>query len=284
MTSQSNAVGTIQNIWRYAVKSMGGEELGEALVTEGGLLGDRGYAVIDQANGKVGSAKMPKKWGSLLTLSSAYSAPPSAGAPLPPVQINWPGGESVISGGGDIDARLSETVGRPVALTTVRPETVSLERMDPLEAEETILDIGEIMMAGRFSDYAAIHLLTTATLARLSELSPGIAFDAKRFRPNLIIEAAEGRHGFVENDWVGRTVAIGKDVRLHITDPTPRCLIPTQAQHGGIEKDMKIVSTIVEHNSLPVPVLDNEVLPCVGVYGFVLKGGDMRQGDTIRVE
>ena len=68
MTSEENSVGTIQNIWRYAVKSMGGEELKQALVTDGGLLGDRGYAVIDRANGKVGSAKMPKKWGSLLTL------------------------------------------------------------------------------------------------------------------------------------------------------------------------------------------------------------------------
>jgi len=284
MPDPSNSIGTIKNIWRYAVKSMGGEELNEALVTDGGLLGDRGYAVIDQANGKVGSAKMPKKWGSLLTLNSAYSAPPRAGAPLPPVQINWPSGDSVISDTGDTDARLSETVGRPVTLTTVRPETVSLERMDPLVAEETILDIGEIMMAGRFSDYAAIHMLTTATLARLSELSPGIVFDARRFRPNLVIEAAEGRHGFTENDWVGRTVAIGNEVRLRITDPTPRCLIPTQAQHGGIEKDMKVLPAIVEHNRLPVPVLDNEVLPCVGVYGFVVQGGDVRQGDTVRVE
>ena len=117
MSSQSNSVGTIQNIWRYAVKSMGGEELNEALVIDGGLLGDRGYAVIDQASGKVGSAKMPKKWSSLLTLNSAYSAPPRAGAPLPPVQINWPGGDSVVSDMGDADASLSETVGRPVKLT-----------------------------------------------------------------------------------------------------------------------------------------------------------------------
>lgn len=284
MSSQLNSVGSIQNIWRYAVKSMGGEELNEALVTDGGLLGDRGYAVIDQANGKVGSAKMPKKWGSLLTLNSAYSAPPRAGAPLPTVQINWPSGDSVISDTDDTDARLSDTVGRPVTLTTVRPETVSLERIDPLVAEEIILDIGEIMMEGRFSDYAAIHMLTTSTLAHLSKLSPGIVFDAMRFRPNLIIEAADGHSGFVENDWVGRTVAIGKDVRLRITDPTPRCLIPTQAQHGGIKKDMKVLPAIVKHNRLPVPILDNEVLPCVGVYGFVIQGGDVRQGDTVRVE
>ena len=195
---KTNAAGNIQTIHRYAVKSMGAEELDESVVTEGGLLGDRAYAVIDRANGKVGSAKMPKKWGSLLALNSSYTAPPEAGQALPPVQINWPDGASVISNSGDADARLSETIGRPVKLTTTRPEEVSLERMYPLEAEETILDIGEIMMEGRFSDYAAIHMLTTASLAHLTSLSPGINFEAGRFRPNLVIESAAGREGFVE--------------------------------------------------------------------------------------
>ena len=183
-----------------------------------------------------------------------------------------------------MDARLSEILGRPVTLTTAKPEEVSLERMDPLAAEETIADIGEIMMEGRFSDYAAMHMLTDASLAELSRLSPGIDFNAGRFRPNLVIEAAAGLSGFVENDWVGKTVCIGDAVRMRISDPTPRCLIPTQAQHGGIEKDMKVVSTILEHNKLPVPVLENEELPCVGVYGFILQTGTIRKGDPVRVE
>lgn len=284
MPDQSDEMGTIQTIVRHAVKSMGGEAIDQALVNAGGILGDRGYAVIDKTTGKVGSAKMPKKWGALLNLSSAYAAPPEDGAPLPAVRINWPSGDSVASDSGEIDARLSETIGRPVALTTARPEDVSLERMDPLATEETVVDIGDIMMEGRFSDYAAIHMLTDASLAELTRLSPGIDFDARRFRPNLVIAAAAGLSGFVENDWVGRTVCIGEVVKLRITDPTPRCLVPTQAQHGGIEKDMKVVSTILEYNRLPVPVLENEELPCVGVYGFVIQGGDVRKGDAVRLE
>jgi len=284
MTDTSDIVGTIKSIRRYAVKSMGPEELDESLVNAGGLVGDRAYAVIDTKTGKVGSAKMPKKWGALLALSSAYAEPPEDGAALPAVQVNFPSGDSINSAGGDLDARLSETLGRPVALSTARPDEVSLERMDPLAAEETVVDIGEIMMEGRFSDYAAIHMLTDASLAELARLSPGIDFNAGRFRPNLVIAAAPGLSGFVENDWVGRTVLIGDTIKLRISDPTPRCMIPTQAQHGGIEKDMKVVSTIVEHNRLPVPVLDNEELPCVGIYGFVLQGGNVRNGDTVRVE
>ena len=280
----ADIIGTIQSIRRYAIKSMGPQEIDRAVIGAHGILGDRGYAVIDGKTNKVGSAKMPKKWGALLGLSSAYTAEPEDGQPLPAAQINWPDGSSTASDAGDADDLLSELLGRPVRLTTTKPEEISLERMDPLAAEETIADIGEIMMEGRFSDYAAMHMLTDASIAELSRLSPGIDFNPGRFRPNLVIEAAEGLSGFVENDWVGKTVCIGDDVRMRISDPTPRCLIPTQAQHGGIAKDMKVVSTILEHNKLQVPVLENEELPCVGVYGFITGTGAIRKGDPVRVE
>jgi len=280
----STIIGTIQSIRRYAVKSMGPQEINQSIITEHGILGDRAYAVIDQATNKIGSAKMPKKWGALLGLSSAYAVEPHDGQPLPPVQINWPDGSSVLSSAEDLDVRLSETIGRSVRLTTDKPDEVSLERMDPLAAEETIADIGEIMMEGRFSDYAAIHMLTNASIAQLSRLKPNTDFNPGRFRPNLVIQTKEGLSGFVENDWVGKTVHIGNDVRVRISDPTPRCLIPTQPQHGGITKDMNVVSAVLEHNKLPVPILENEELPCVGVYGFISETGGIRTGDKVMVE
>ena len=282
MTSQGTQGGTVKALWRYPVKSMAGTKLDEALVTEGGILGDRAYAVIDRASGRVGSAKTPKKWAGLMTLAADFVSPPEAGAPPPPVRIVWPSGATVTSDGGDADSRLSETLGRPVTLTTERPEAPSLERLDPLAAEETIVDIGELMMAGRFSDYAALHLMTTATLARLAELRPESTFNARRFRPNVMIAPPEGESGFVENDWVGRELAIGDEVRLRISDPTPRCSVPTLAQEN-LEKDPQLLRTLVEHNTLSVPLLDGEALPCAGVYAFVVRGGTVRRGDTVRV-
>ena len=218
-----------------------------------------------------------------MALAADFVEPPRAGAALPPVRIAWPDGRSAASDGGDADARLSETLGRPVTLTTERPETPSLERLDPLAAEETIVDIGELMMTGRFSDYAALHLITTATMARLAALRPGSTFNARRFRPNVTIASPEGEQGFVENDWVGREVALGDEVRLRISDPTPRCSIPTLAQ-AGLEKDPQVLRTIVAHNSLPVPLLDDALLPCAGVYAFVVRGGTVKRGDAVRVE
>ena len=282
MTSQGTNGGTVKALWRYPVKSMAGTKIDEALVTEGGILGDRGYAVLDRTSGRVGSAKTPRKWAGLMALAADFVEPPQPGAPLPPVRIVWPDGAAVSSNDGDPDARLSDTLGRPVTLTTERPEAPSLERLDPLAADETIVDIGELMMAGRFSDYAALHLITTATLARLAELRPESKFSARRFRPNVTIATPEGASGFVENDWVGREVAIGDEVRLRISDPTPRCSVPTLAQRD-LEKDPQLLRTIVEHNTLPVPVLDGESLPCAGVYGFVVQGGTVKRGDAVQV-
>ncbi|MDE0052418.1 MAG: MOSC domain-containing protein [Rhodospirillales bacterium] len=282
MASQGRNGGTVKALWRYPVKSMAGNKLDKARVTEGGILGDRAYAVLDGTSGRVGSAKTPRKWAALMTLAADFVSPPEAGAPLPPVRVVWPDGTEATSDGGDADARLSRMLGRPVTLTAERPETPSLERLDPLAEEETIVDIGDLMMAGRFSDYAALHLITTATMARLAALRPESTFTARRFRPNVTIATPDGETGFVENGWVGRELAIGDAVRLRISDPTPRCSVPTIAQKD-MEKDPHVLRTIVEHNRLPVPLLDGESLPCAGVYAFVIQAGTVKRGDAVRV-
>jgi len=47
---------------------------------------------------------------------------------------------------------------------------------------------------------------------------------------------------FVENDWIGRTVAIGANVRLAITEPCPRCVMITLPQ-GDLPRDSGILRT-----------------------------------------
>ena len=60
-------VGSVVALWRYPVKSMMGEELNSSEITDHGLLGDRQFAIIDRATGKIGGAKNPRKWGISLT-------------------------------------------------------------------------------------------------------------------------------------------------------------------------------------------------------------------------
>ena len=46
--NSSEPVGTVRALWRFPVKSMLGEQLEAAEVTEGGLLGDRRHALVDR--------------------------------------------------------------------------------------------------------------------------------------------------------------------------------------------------------------------------------------------
>jgi hypothetical protein len=278
-----STVGTVKALWRYPVKSMGGEGLEESAMAAGGINGDRTYAVIDQATGKVASAKHPRLWSKLLKLSAAFVEAPVSSSPIPPVRIRLTNGTEIYSNHSDCEARISEALGRPVVLTSTRPESVSIERVDPLLGEKSIFDIGALMAEGRFSDYADVHLLTTATLNRLAELGPDSRFDVRRFRPNVVIESADDQAGFVENDWLGCTVCIGNEVRLRVTDPSPRCLIPTLAQ-GDLDRDPGILGIIAAHNSVAVPVLDGAAAACVGVHAFVIQGGTVRRSDVVRIE
>ena len=107
-------VGSIVSLWRYPAKSMMGEELNASEVTKGGLLGDRAYALIDGADGKIASAKNPRKWPRMFEFRAAFAEPPQAGVKLPPVRITLPDGTFVSSGQPDVDRILSKVLKRQV--------------------------------------------------------------------------------------------------------------------------------------------------------------------------
>jgi MOSC domain-containing protein len=58
---------------------MMGEELNASDITDRGILGDRQFAVVDRATGRIGGAKNPRKWGNFFDFRAAYAAPPQAG-------------------------------------------------------------------------------------------------------------------------------------------------------------------------------------------------------------
>ncbi len=126
------------------------------------------------------------------------------------------------------------------------------------------------MPPGTFFDAAAVHVLTTATIDRLRELYPDGRFEPRRFRPNVIVTT--DAPGFVENDWVGRGLLLGDDVRLEITGPCPRCVMTTLPQ-ADLPKDPGILRAAAKHNGANV-----------GVYASVVRGGTVRRGDPVRLE
>ena len=71
--TMQRVLGSIVSLWRYPVKSMMGEELNAVEVTKGGLVGDRVYALIDNSDRKIASAKNPRKWPQLFDFRAALA-------------------------------------------------------------------------------------------------------------------------------------------------------------------------------------------------------------------
>jgi len=272
MQGEATAAGSIVSLWRYPVKSMMGEEINSTVVTERGLLGDRSYALVDLATGKVVSAKNPRKWPGMFSFRAAYLEPPDAHGAIPPVRIMMPDGVSATSTQPNLDTLLSGALGTSVSLQSKPPAGPQLEEywpdVDNLAHREIVTE--EAMPPDTFFDVGVVHILTTATLKQLRMAYPQGSFEARRFRPNLMVAPSD--EGFVENSWVGRTLAIGDQVRLKVTVATGRCVMTTLPQ-GDLPKDLGILKTAVMANHAEV-----------GVYATVERPGVIRAGDTVKVE
>jgi MOSC domain-containing protein len=286
--NSANIEGSVLSVLRYPVKSMLGEELTVADVTEGGLLGDRAYALIDNGTGKVASAKNPRKWARLFDCHASFVEPPRKGHPIPPVWIMLPDGTNVTSDQHNASTVLSRYFERDVTLTKTAPDSPSLEEywpdIDGLAHRGTVTDESIALSApkGSFFDYAVAHVLTTNTLNRLRELYPEGRFEARRFRPNIIISVGKGEPDFVENSWVGLRVEIGDALVLKVTNPCPRCVMTTLPQ-ADLPQDHGILRTAAQHNQPVVPALGS-AMPSVGVYANVLRSGVIRRNDRMRMQ
>ena len=277
-------LGTVAALRRYPVKSMLGEDVDAGDVTFTGLAGDRQLAVVSRTTGKIASAKFPRLWRDLLTLSAAAADDPAADGA---VRITLPEGKIVWSSDAGVDTILSGLLNELVTLTATPAPGAALDRAVPeavlrdgvdAQVPAELMEIGGGGPPGTFVDFAPLHLLTTSTLDRIAELSPHGRADLERYRPNIVIRTDAG--GFTENDWLGRDLRVGEDLVLRVIARTPRCAIPTLA-HGDLPRDTEALRVVARHNRIrPLPDADPE--PCAGVYAQVLHPGRIAAGDPVR--
>ncbi|MEV4502525.1 MOSC domain-containing protein [Streptomyces klenkii] len=191
-------IGTIEHIWRYPIKSTGGERLDRADAGPRGLEGDRLYAVRD-AEGRFGSGKNTRRFRrmpGLLDLRSRYPDGP-AGRP----ELLDPYGTAVP----DPTAYLRRHLGR---------DDVGLAR------EEAVSHF----------DQLPLSVLTTATLDWVRAAVPGVPVDERRFRPNLVVRTPPGTRPFAEDEWFGHTARIGDALRVEFVRSSERCVTVNEAQ------------------------------------------------------
>ncbi|OGW50920.1 MAG: hypothetical protein A2V62_07295, partial [Nitrospirae bacterium RBG_19FT_COMBO_58_9] len=231
--------------------------------------GDRRFALIDVETGHVVSAKNPRRWPTMFACQARFVPGDSMG-----VEITFPDGRIVTESTRDVEAVLSQRLGRKVNLTSVPPAQPVLEQYSPnldglseRDSETTVK-----IPPTTFFDEAPVHLLTTATLQALQARYPDGRFDVRRFRPNVVIDTGGSAPAFLENDWKGRTVAIGAQVRLAVISLCARCVMTTLPQKG-LPQDLAILRMAAQYNH-----------GMVGVLATVVTPGAVHAGDVVRVE
>lgn len=285
MKAQARPVGTLTSLWRYPIKSMQGEEIGETAISEYGIAGDRAYALVDTATGHIVSAKHPRKWGKLLECRAAFLEAPRLGAALPPIQITLPDGSVITNQDTNVDQVLSRTFGRSVTLLAQAPANPIREAnrapVNALAYEEDMQQEPLALAApdGTFFDYAPLHIFTTTTLRRLQALSPSTQFDLRRFRPNLVITPLEQEADFIEHAWIGQRLLLGANITLNVLDPCPRCVVVTLPQ-GQLGHDPEVLRIVADHVSAASATLAPGIVfsAVAGVYAQTDDHGIIHRG------
>ena len=236
-SKQSGVEGRILQLWRYPVKSLLGESCQKLSIDKRGAVGDRWFAIKD-SRGKFGSGKNTRRFRKiegLFNLKAEYDA----NIPI----ITFADGRKIRGDNCAIDRELSLALGQSITL-----------------AQENHIS---------HFDAAALHLLSTASLRWLKSLLPQSTVDARRFRPNLLIDLP-GK-GLIEHDWIGKRLRIGAEVEIEITSLTERCIMTSLSQ-GKLNCDRQIIKAISkksQHN--------------FGVYAQIVKPGKIQTEDRVIV-
>lgn len=115
---------------------------------------------------------------------------------------------------------------------------------------------------------ADLLLVTEASLRALAAML-GREVEYERFRPNLIISAVPDVP-FAEEGWIGKRLLIG-DVELQVVKPCERCSY-VNIDPVNLDIDPSVLKTLVRER-------DN----CFGVYAKVLRTGEIRTGQQVKL-
>ncbi len=232
--ARDGEVGRVAALLRYPVKSMGSERLSEVEVSWNGVAGDRRWAFV-----RDGVVRSGFPWMTIRERSDMGHYRPSLVDPDRP----------------DSSATRVNT-----------PSGAELDIVDPVLAAELGDGVRVIKQDRGVFDVMPLSLITTHTVASLGALV-GAELDVRRFRPNLVVEAA-GDAAFPEDAWVGCVLLIG-GLRMRIDQRDERCVV-VNVDPVSAERDPAILRTIARERQA-----------CLGVYGSTVRPGRVAVGDPV---
>ncbi|MDE3007536.1 MAG: MOSC domain-containing protein [Acidobacteriota bacterium] len=244
----------VDELWRYPVKSMGGERADDVTVTERGVHLDRAWGLRDVVSNTILSAK---REGRLLR-ARASIVNDQLSVTLPDGRLYDPGPA--------LDESLGRWLERDVRL--VEAEAYGLpvfQGVEDFERDDAPLTSWEGTL-GAFVDESPLHLVTTGDLAQLARERPDLNWDVRRFRPNVVIDAPLVSRLAWEK---GQRLAIG-EVEVEVTKGCTRCVMTTRAQPGGMARELDVLRHVARDHDARV-----------GVRARVTRPGVARVGDAV---
>lgn len=235
--------GEVAELWRYPVSSMAGEQLAKVHVEASGVAGDRIWGLLDAATGRIASPGREKHF---VGVPRAHARAVDGGVALSLDGECWAGPD---------DAELLEGLSQAFGFMPL---------LKPFDA------VGSGGFRPRY-EHAPIHLVTSAAMRSLERELPGSVIDARRFRPNILVDWPDGGEAIPEHHWVGREIRIG-DVVLRGREPCGRCGFITIAQEG-LPLDVEILRTVVKRHERNF-----------GIYCDVVTPGEIATGAAVTVD
>jgi len=179
----------ITHLWRYPVKSLGGEPLQATSLDRGGMPFDRSYRLVDEVEGREGKPLTARQLPKLLS----FKASATAGGG---VRVAAPDG-ATIDAGDELAVMLRSKFDR-----ALRVEAVSFG-------------------AYPFFDDSDLLVINAASVRALGE-EMSLPVTALRFRPSILLDGDDATP-YIEDDWVGRSFAAGT-AEIAITQRNIRCV------------------------------------------------------------
>ena len=257
--------GNVESLWRYPVKSMGGEMLKESFVGFSGVYGDRCYAFRNSAARKGFPYLNANVQQQMLLYRPKFRYPERAAKPPNLIEATniAPGVTPANAGPGDMILDVLTPSGAVVAVD----DPALIEMLGEGLRGENHLTL--VRSDRALTDCRPVSLISLQTVRRIEEES-GVSVDKRRFRSNIYLDLASDQ-GFAEDELVGRKLRLGPKALVAVLERDPRCKMISLDPETG------------EHNPEVLRKVAQAHEAFAGVYCAVLVEGVVCAGDSVEV-
>ncbi len=211
-----SALGTVESLWRYPVKSMRGEELDEVFVGYSGIKGDRLFAFNSSASRKEFPYFTGRDQRQMLRYRPHFLRPNEESERT--IEVETPAGDTI-------------AIDDPALIERLRLGLDGQHQLTLMRSDRAMTDCHPVSI---------ISLQTVRTLGE----ETGLTLDKRRFRANVYLDLTAA-DGFAEDAFVGRSLRIGPTAIISIVKRDGRCMMIT-LDPDTAEKEPALLKTVAQ--------------------------------------